>query len=243
LLGLEVQQEPELPWWPVHSAAQRSSDLPIQRITLLRADDITPMIVMTWLDQVEKLGPLPPVVTNGLQGPIVLESRVLELTTVTEGLHRRLRPGGLRFSEEIGTAVRNAAAEAAENTEAGAGKVVKGFLNHVHEIGYGQRLLELAEMAEPGAPGVTGRSNRWKAAVYEARNDFAHRAEMGWFEDSDYDRYVTVVLSLQWLLRAVLLLEAGIQSNILAERFRKHQEYQLFLEQAATWQPRIYSMG
>ncbi len=94
---------------------------------------------------------------------------------------------------------------AAEQVEADAGEVVKGFLNYVHEVGYGKRLLDLAEMVRPFMPEVTGRSNRWKAAVYGARNDFAHRARQGWFEDSDYDKYVTVALSLQWLLRGLLL--------------------------------------
>ncbi len=243
LLGLEVQQESTSPWLRVHSAAHRSSDLPVARKSLLRVDDISPGILRTWLDKVERFGPLPPVVTNGIQGPIVLESRVLALTTVAEGLHRRLRPDAVRFSQETGTAIRNAAVEAAENVQPGTGEAVKGLLNHVHEVGYRQRLRELAEMAEPGAPGVTGRSDRWSVAVYDARNDFAHRGGMGWFEDADYDRYVTVALSLQWLLRAVLLSEAGIESDLLAERFRTHEEYQLFLEQARTWQPRIYSTG
>ena len=107
-------------------------------------------------------------------------------------------------------------------------------------MGYGQRLLELVEMARPIVPDVTGRTNRWKAAVYDSRNDFAHRATEGWFEDSDYDKYVMVVLSLQWLLRALLLAESGLARELLAARFRAHVEYQLFLEQAASWQPRIY---
>jgi hypothetical protein len=89
-------------------------------------------------------------------------------------------------------------------------------------------------------PEVTGRTNRWKAAVYAARNDFAHRATQEWFEEPDYDKYVTVALSLQWLLRGLLLSESGIPMDVLAARFRAHEEYQLFLEQAQIWQPRIY---
>lgn len=243
LLGLEVQQESETPWLQLYSAAHRSSDLPVARNSLLRTGDISLRVLKTWLDKVEKLGPLPPVVTNGMQGPIVLESRVLALTTVAEGLHRRLKPDAVRFSEKTGVAVRNAAVEAAENMQPDTGEAVKGLLNHVHEVGYGQRLVELAEMAESGAPGVTGRTNRWKAAVYGARNEFAHRAGTGWFDDADYDRYITVALSLQWLLRSVLLLEAGVESDLLAERFRTHEEYQLFLEQARAWQPQIYLAG
>jgi ApeA N-terminal domain 1 len=242
-LGLDVQQELDSSWLHVHSGAQRSSDLAVERKSLLRTNDISPSVLRTWLDKAEKLGPLPPVITNGMQGPIVLESRVLTLTTVAEGLHRRLRPNAVRFSEELGAVIQKAAMDAAEDVHPGAGEAVKGFLSHVHEVGYGERLVELAEIAESGAPGVTGRTKRWKKAVYKARNEFAHRAGPGWFEDADYDRYATVALSLQWLLRAVLLLEAGFEADLLAERFRAHEEYQLFLEQAQTWQPLIYPVG
>ena len=216
LLQLQLQQHEGMPWWPVHSAAQRSSDLPFRQGALLRSSDLSPRVLSSWLDQVEKLGPLPAVVAAGLSSPIALEATVLALTTVAEGLHRRLRPNTFRFSEEAGAAIRDAAVAAAEQVEADAGEVVKGFLNYVHEVGYGKRLLDLAEMVRPFMPEVTGRSNRWKAAVYGARNDFAHRARQGWFEDSDYDKYVTVALSLQWLLRGLLLSEAGIPINVLA---------------------------
>jgi Apea-like HEPN len=240
LLELQVRQDEASSWWPVHSAAQQESDRPTSPSSLLRKGDISPSVIATWFDQVEKLGPLPPVVAVRERGSIALESRILELTTVSEGLHRRLRPNAFRFPEETGVAVRDAAVEAAEHVQAGAGQAVRGFLAYVYEVGYGRRLVELAEMVEPIIPDVTGRTSRWKNAVYEARNAFAHRATTDWFEDADYDKYVTVALSLQWLLRALLLREAGEPLEFLAARFREHTEYQLFLEQAKSWQPRIY---
>ncbi|MEV4714665.1 HEPN domain-containing protein [Micromonospora sp. NPDC049374] len=240
LLAVQVREDSASPWWPIHSKAHEPYDLPIRHGTLLRKGDISATVVATWLGKAETLGPLPPVVARGTRGSTVLETQVLELTTVAEGLHRRLRPDALRFSDDIGRAVRDAAAAAAEEIRVGSGEAVKGFLAYVQEIGYGQRLLDLAEMTRPVIPEVTGRTSRWKTAVYNARNDFAHRARPDWFDDSDYDQYVTVALSVQWLLRTILLIEAGIPASLLHARFQEHEEYQLFLEQAKVWQPRIY---
>ncbi|HEX8626882.1 MAG TPA: HEPN domain-containing protein [Catenuloplanes sp.] len=240
LLGTHVQEDAEGPWWPVHGAAHRGSDLPGHVEKLLCTADLTPTVIATWLGRTDALGPLPPVVAAAMRGPIALEGRVLELTTVAEGLHRRLRPEAVRFSPEIGRAVRRAAAAAAEEVHAGAGEAVRDFLGHVHGIGYGDRLLGLAAMAESAIPGVTGHSKRWKKAVYNARNDFAHRASTGWFHDDDYDKYITVALSLGWVLHAVLLQEAGVPDDVLTRSFRTYERYQLFLEQAEVWQPSIY---
>lgn len=240
VLALQVQHHVEGSWWPVHSGAHQASDPPTTTMTLLRATDLTPAVIATWLDQVDALGPLPPVVAAAMRGPVNLERMILELTTVSEGLHRRLCPTTVRFPKDAAMAVRKAAKNAAEAALPGAGKAVDGFLSHIHEVGYGKRLEELAAMAGPAIPGVTGRSNRWKAIVYAARNDFAHRATNSWSDDATYDKYITVALSLRWLLRAVLLQQAGIPSDVLAQRFLNCQEYQLFLEQARTWQPRIY---
>jgi hypothetical protein len=240
LLELQVQQGVSMAWWPVHSAAHQPDDVSVSPSALLAPGDITPTVATTWLDEVERLGPLPPIVASA-SGPITLEAEVLALTTVAEGLHRRLCPNAFRFSEEVGSKVREAASVAAEAVQPGAGKTVRGYLNFVHQVGYGQRLLDLAETVQAFMPDVTGHTSRWKSAVYNTRNDFAHRAHQGWFEDSDYDKYLTVALSLRWLLRGVLLARAGFSTDLLATRFRAHQEYQLFLNQAKEWQPNIYA--
>lgn len=240
LLGLEVSQEESAPWLRVHSGSHRAADLSWPNQALLERSDVAPEAVARWLDRVETLGPLPPVVVNGLRGPVSLESRVLELTTLAEGLHRRLQPDAQRYPKETGDAIRKAAVHAAATVEDTSADVVKGLLRFVHEPGYAWRLSELARMAEPLAPGVTGKTNRWKTLVYAARNDYAHRTRAGWLDEEDVDRYLTVALSMQWLLRALMLAEAGFPSELLARRMNAHDPFSLFLEQARTWQPTIY---
>lgn len=75
--------------------------------------------VAMWLDRVEALGPLPPVVAAAAGGHLrPVEVALLELTTVAEGLARRLWPDWARLTpEEADVARRSAAAAVAEQGE------------------------------------------------------------------------------------------------------------------------------
>lgn len=112
---------------------------------------------------------------------------------------------------------------------------------HVHEVGFGQRLDELAKRGEDLVPGIVGKRNRWKALVYGTRNRYAHQTSVAWLEDDDIDALLTVAHSLRWLLRALLLTEAGVAAELLGERFATHQPYRQFLSNAESWQPKVFA--
>ncbi len=59
--------------------------------------------------------------------------------------------------------------------------------------------------------------------------------------EADIDRAVTVAESLRWVLRLLLLDQAGLDSRLLATSFRDSQRYRFFLRDAADWQPTIYA--
>lgn len=235
---MQVRQT-DRPWLTVHSSAHQASDRKLQA-PLLATGDLQVSHLAAWLNKVEQLGPVAPVVVGAFTGTIHVESRVLELTTVLEGLHRRLKPDAVRYSREDAEAIRAAAAVAAAEVKPGSEEAVNSFLGQLHEVGFARRLNDLAEIADELVPGVAGRANRWRAIVYAARNDFAHRAKEGWLSDEDVDRYVTVALSVRWVVQSVLLGQAGLAPDVLSKRFTAHPPYQLFLEQAAVWQPKIY---
>ena len=175
-----------------------------------------------------------------------IETSVLELTTVAEGLARRLWPDAVRMSGDEATRARELAAAAFEQQPAELAEVVGAALGYLEELSYPQRLLQLAELVEGIAPGVLGRRtvegrpSRWKALVCGARNEFAHRLQGVWLDDDRIDRYLTVTGSLRWLLTAVLLLETGLPAALLATQFGQHQPYLFFLRQAKEWQPQVY---
>lgn len=144
--------------------------------------------VAAWLDRVEDLGPLPPVVAAAVaKPPLTLETGLLELATVAEGLARRLWPEWNRFSrdevgraqagvdepDEVDRARQSALAAVAEHGET-MSAAVKGALEHLHEPSYPQRLEKLAQYAGDAVPGVLGRlteqgrPSRWKEAVVGA---------------------------------------------------------------------------
>ena len=74
-----------------------------------------------------------------------------------------------------------------------------------------------------------------------ARNDIAHSLDRGWLEERRLDQYLAVMISLRWLLTAVLLLETGLPAETLADRFTHHGPHRLFLRQARKWLPRVYA--
>jgi hypothetical protein len=81
------------------------------------------------------------------------------------------------------------------------------------------RLEELGTRAEELAPGIVGKGNRWKSLVYDIRNRYAHHTSADWMDDDDLDRVLTAARSLRWLLRVLLLEQAGLSPEFLAYRF------------------------
>lgn len=60
-----------------------------------------------------------------------------------------------------------------------------------------------------------GQPSRWKNG-YDALIELAHRLDRGWLYEVTFDKYLTVVTSLRWLLTGVLLLETGLAANDLS---------------------------
>jgi len=175
-----------------------------------------------------------------------IETSVLELTTVAEGLARRLWPDAVRMSREEATQARELVAAAFAQQPAELAKVVDAALGYLEKLSYPERLLQLATHAESIVPDVLGVRtaegvpSRWKALVCDARNEFAHRLKGDWLDNDRIDQYLLVAGSLRWLLTAVLLLETVLPAESLAAQFRQHQPYQLFLRQAKDWFPYVY---
>lgn len=247
---VEVAIDAHSDWLPIHSSGLKppaDRPLPVESMLLpLSALGLAPVAV--WLGQVEKLGPLPPVVAAAVAGPPwTLETSVLELTTVAEGLARRLWPEWERMPKHKADRARESALQAVAEQENEVQETVKGALGYLEEPSYPQRLERLAIYAREAVPGVTGRPtdegrpSRWKKVVVDARNDFAHRIDRGWLGDDRIDPYLAVRTSLRWLLTGVLLLETGLPATVLATRLGQHQRYVLFLQQARDWLPSVYA--
>ena len=208
---------------------------------LLRPADVGLDHISAWLNRVDQLGPLPPGVADTAQeGTISLETQVLQLTTIAEGLHRALFPNERKFEKDVSKRVRDAAVAAANAVFPDAAETVKSLLGFLHQPSYSMRLKRIAEVVGDAVPGVTGDTDRWKSAVTKARNAYAHRLTNEFLQDKDVDRYLMTALSLRWLLTGLLLLQADFAPEKLTERFTEYSEYQMFLSRVREWEPRIY---
>lgn len=198
--------------------------------------------VAHWLDKVEELGPLPPVVArfSAKQKSTVLETELLEMTTVAEGLHSRLFPDQVRVSDAQAARIQTKVMDVLSDEEQPIQQILRGMMTHLKEPGYGRRLKQLAGLVEASVPGIVGRTNKWAEAVTNARNKYAHRTG-GFLQDSDIDSLFAVVESLRWLLRCILVLQAGVSDEHLAKRVSELSGYGLFLERAATGLPKVYT--
>lgn len=239
ILDFQVRED-DGSWCAVYSQSLVHSDQPYPARALIEAHDLTMAHLAAWLDRAGLLGPMAPVVADAVMNKGTLETQVLTLATVAEGLHRRLHPDSRRMDPQDAARIRTVIAAAVKGGEPRVVDVVSGLLGYLEEPGYRQRLLELAADTRAVAPKATGKTQKWAAMLVDARNDFAHRIPMGWMTEDEVDKYVCAAYSLRWLLRIRLLQEAGLSDAILRERIDAAQEYASFLEHAAEWQPSIY---
>lgn len=240
-VAVEVATGPNQPWLTLqHSGLEapaeeaRTPDRQLLPLAALGLDGVA-----TWLDAADDLGPLPPVVAAaaGSRGP--LETQLLELTTVAEGLHRALFGNPRRLSGEQAKRAREAVRASVRDLEEDVRGAVEGAIQHLEDPSFPQRLQQLADCVGAAMPGVTGRTNRWKHCVTDIRNEFAHR-DYGFLESARISELVSVRESLRWLLTGLLLLRTGLSPEELAARVESHQPYVLFRHQVRAWLPRIF---
>lgn len=241
-VAVELAPGPDQPWLRVHHSGLRAAAdeafpthkqlLPLAALGLER--------VGTWLGAVEQLGPLPPVVAAASVGPgRTLETQLLELATVAEGLHQRRFPDSRRLSPEQAEAAREAATNAVAEFDEKVRTAIENALKHLEDPSFRQSLKELAACVASAMPGVTGRTNHWKQRVTDARNDFAHRSYDP-LEPPRINQLLAVLHSLRWLLTGLLLLRTGLPSDELAAHVEDHQPYMLFRRQAHEWDSWVF---
>lgn len=235
---VELSPQPDT-WWPVYTASQGGDKAAVAN-PLIPLLDISIEVLAVWLDRAHVLGSLPAGVASLWETDLAVETQVLILTTIAEGLHRALHPEALRYTPEIGKTIQTVASNSVRNVAIDAAQAVSSYLSHVHEVGYGTRLQDFAVRAEELVPGITGDPTRWKKLVYETRNKYAHQPSTEWLDEADIDRVLTVAQSLGWVLRLLLLDQAGLDAGLIAHRFRNSQSFGFFLSNAAEWQPHIY---
>ena len=230
---LEVRTSPQAPWMPVWLSSLQPEDHAVARL-VSAVDGFGWRNIVHWIGNVERLAALPAVVVGGDSDVINIETRVLELSTVAEGLHRVLNPEAWALSRSVADQARRQARAAITNPEAR--EKASGLLKFLHEPGYRKRLLELGEQAQMCVPDLLGDARLWSRAVFEARNEYAHRHQTAWLTDADISKLTDIYYSLTWVLTIVLRQMAGFDDDQIHRQFRQDSSYRLLRRQVRTWQ-------
>lgn len=200
-------------------------------------------VVSAFLDVYRKVGPAIPITQDALSNErnATLDTQVLELTTVAEGLHRDLYPEQERIPKDDAARVRDLIAEALKDESDPRFKDIASgtVLNFLAEPNYKSRLKRLAEDIKEAMPELCGDQKKWIERVNDARNSFAHR-KSGFIDESLIEEMYVISQSLKWLFWGVVLLTSGVTAETLKERIEQHQRYYHFLQNARETVPTIY---
>ncbi|NMO57827.1 hypothetical protein HH310_42525 [Actinoplanes sp. TBRC 11911] len=218
------------------TAARHDVLLPL-RVTGLQA-------VGNFVDVYRTVGPAVPITQDALsnQRRATLDTQVLELTTVAEGLHRDLYPTQERIPKQEAKRIRALVADALKDeTNPRYKEIVIGtVLGFLEEPNYKSRLKQLIDEVADAMPGLCGNQDEWIKRAAEARNSYAHR-KRGFIDESKIDEMYVISQALKWLFWAVILLKSDVPPHTLRERITQHQPYQHLLAHAGQAVPAIYS--
>lgn len=240
-VDLEVYDEDTQRWLKVfaYEIVTESEDNP--PAPLMRLNELGCEQFANWIGVFRDLAPIPAILTGTIiDKSRAVENRLIELAMAAEGLHRRLNPDGRRISEED---VRRGLAtlEKAPLPEE-VRKVVSDALRiYLWDHSFPVRIADLANQVSSAAPNVCGKVNRWKRAITNARNGFAHSLPEE--TESSYEQILinnSLAESLRWLLTIRLLQETGAEDLAISNALVDHRDYRLFLSQAKEILPRIY---
>lgn len=217
--AVEVAPNSNGSWLPIQSPRSQDTEptdagtrlVPLHLITLER--------FAQWIERNSNLDGLAEAVASKQSGAIQVE--VLTLASVAEGLHQRLYPNSVRFpnlgraqQKRIRKKIKAAGLTAFEDEQCDdveeADKWLTGTLGHLNDIPYRRRLAELLDTAQQAAPDIAGGFEDWPKLIHKVRNDMAHQNPNDRHPlERRVDEWALASRSLRWVLRTVLLVNAG----------------------------------
>ncbi|MFY2786611.1 hypothetical protein BH92_07815 [Rhodococcoides fascians A21d2] len=217
--------------------------------TFIPLEALTVEVLVHWLSVWQKIGNLGDAVIAGRDD--VVEANVLVLCAVAEGLDNRLfgdtneqlvltegqrktirrsaRSAGLRAFDDLGTPAARADIERSlTDSLAGFGRMT-----------FSDRMNRLATKAATTAPGIISDFSEsdiaphesWQDLVTFARNTMAHQISRfvgNRHRDRHYRLLISVSMSLDWVLKILLLNESGIHPLIVERSVISDAEFQYY---------------
>jgi hypothetical protein len=220
----------------------------------LPRDELTLKRFTRWIPLNDKLDGLARVVARPIEG--FLQTQVLVVTSVLEGLHRRLPFAQSKFPAASNSAVdriRQAARRAARARAADqenlppdeVHKAVNDALGHFDDVDYVERASDVVKTVRAVLPEIAEPISADDLAKYikDARIEMAHQTPLDHEREPlevRYLRWMVVANATPWLLRGLLLLEVGIEPGPL---HLGHMGYSRFLYSVANVNQFVKELG
>ncbi|EHB46422.1 HEPN domain-containing protein [Mycolicibacterium vinylchloridicum] len=233
-----VRLTADSPWREVHGEDQSSLRGTHE---LLGSPHLTADRVARWIDFRTRSGALDAAAIDARHGATV-QTQVLTLASVAEGLHRRICPSRKRIpnlsaadEDRARRAARAAAVQQLRDSEQCLNDLELGeftlaitqALSSINDLTFRTRMAELATIAATAAPSIVSEFTDWPTSVQKARNILAHQGTQPPGENLDrlHDLLMALYYSIAWVLRTVLLVEAGFDGPTLQRAFNDYPAY------------------
>jgi ApeA N-terminal domain 1 len=228
------------PWLSVHGPEFDVPPNEFDADTLLPREELTGERFARWIPFNDTLDGLASVVARPIKAP--LQTQVLVVTPLVEGLHRRMpktfeqskfagaSPTALKQIKE--SAWRAARCTATNRRRLDARQVhaaMMSAVSHFDDVDYLQRATDVVTKVCAALPEIAESVADLPIHLRDARNEMAHEFPLDHEREPlevRHLRWSVVASATPWLLRGLLLLEAGIDPAVLHDR---HLAYRRFL--------------
>lgn len=238
----QVRLHVDCPWREVF---EEDGSSPRGTNELLGSTHLTAEKFARWIDFRKRSGALDAAAVDSSHGTTI-HTQVLTLAAVAEGLHRRLferrkRVPALSKSEveQARVAAGNAALDQLRGLERGErgtlsevdlaefACAINEALSFLNEVTFRTRMADLAGTAQSAVPDIVSEFADWPKAVKDARNILAHQGTQppGETLDQFHDLLIALGYSIEWVLRTVLLVEAGFDGATLQAAYAGFSRY------------------
>lgn len=221
------------PWLPLLSDVLDTSAAQTSLNSLLPREVLTLEMVAKWIPLNDRLDGLAAAVFSPMKG--ALQAEALVVTSLVEGIHRRLSYQQSKFPG-ISKKARKAIVEAgrlAGRAEAAAydldPEVVGESLQFLTDVSFRMRATEIVNEVCSVIPEITESLADLPVQITKARNDFAHHLPRDRAKEpleTSYLRWLIVVTATPWLLRALLLLHASVPPDVIREGFLESSRFE-----------------
>ena len=236
---MHVRVNDDDPWLTIHGPEFSTPPNEFDADTLLRREELTVERFAKWIPFNDGLDGLASVVARPIKAS--LRTQVLVVTPLVEGLHRRMpktfeQSKFARASPSVLKRIKEASRRAARVTATNRRNLdpqqvdvaVMDSVSHFDDVDYVQRATDLVTTVCAAIPEIAESVADLPEHLTKAHHEMAHQLPLK-EENEPLEvrnlRWLVVANITPWLLRGLLLLEAGIDPSVLHDRYLAYDRF------------------